>query len=119
MIGNQEAVAQRRARARRTRWARVFRPQVVSLLLIAEAPPSALDRYFYFPTVTTQDSLFREGARAILSMEPTHENKRVLLKKLQAEGTFLIDAVLHPVAGRYPIQIGGLVARVKGDGRRR
>jgi hypothetical protein len=81
-------------------------------LLIAEAPPSALDRYFYFPVVSTQDSLFREVARAVLSVEPTRENKRDLLKGLQAEGVFLIDAVAEPVEGRYTIETDRLIARV-------
>jgi hypothetical protein len=40
----------------------------VELLLVAEAPPSALDRYFYFEDVPVQDSLFRYVARAILDV---------------------------------------------------
>lgn len=47
------------ARARRERAARQYKPTKVDLLLVAEAPPSALDRYFYFPDVREQDSLFR------------------------------------------------------------
>jgi hypothetical protein len=38
----------------------------VRLLLVAEAPPAALDRYFYFEDVPRHDSLFRYVARAIL-----------------------------------------------------
>jgi hypothetical protein len=44
---------------RRARAARRYRPEKVDLLLVAEAPPSALDRYFYFEDVSEQDSLFR------------------------------------------------------------
>src|SRR5258706_1857491 len=113
MTPKEDAAARLRARSRRNRWARHFRPEKVRLLLIAEAPPSALDRYFYFPTVPTQDSLFREVARAFLSMEPTRGNKRELLKGLQEEGVFLIDTVLEPVEGRYAIEIGRLIARVR------
>jgi hypothetical protein len=108
-----KAVAARRARARRDRWARVFRPDKVRLLLIAEAPPSALDRYFYFPIVPRQDSLFREVARALLSVEPTRENKRQLLERLKGEGVFLIDAVPEPMAGQNRIDIGRLIGRVR------
>lgn len=113
MIRSREDNDRRRARARRDRWARAFRPQTVDLLLIAEAPPSVLDRYFYFPIVPTQDSLFREVARALLSEEPTRENKRDLLKALQSDGVFLIDAVQEPVEGRYSIPIGRLISRVR------
>src|SRR5205823_6407163 len=47
------------ARARRRQAAERYRPDVVDLLLVAEAPPSAPDRFFYFEHVTTHDSLFR------------------------------------------------------------
>ena len=47
------------ARRRRDRAARKYRPKQVELLLVAEAPPAALDRYFYFEDVREQDSLFR------------------------------------------------------------
>ena len=106
-------LAGRKARARRDRWARAFRPETVRLLLIAEAPPSALDRDFYFPLVPTQDSLFREVAREVLATEPTRENKRALLDGLQKEGLFLIDAVLEPVAGRYTIDLSRLITRIR------
>jgi hypothetical protein len=46
------------ARARRAEAAARYRPKAVRLLLVAEAPPSALDRYFYFEDVPEQDSLF-------------------------------------------------------------
>jgi hypothetical protein len=108
-----KAVAIRRARARRDRWARAFRPDKVLLLLIAEAPPPVLHRYLYFPIVPTRDSLFREVARAVLSAEPTRKNKRELLKRLMNHGVFLIDAVQEPVTGPYRIYVGRLIARVR------
>src|SRR5205085_734267 len=43
------------ARRRRDRAARKYQPASVELLLVAEAPPSAFDRYFYFEDVATQD----------------------------------------------------------------
>jgi hypothetical protein len=51
-----DPVAARRAREAA---AALYRPQRVRLLLVAEAPPSALNRYFYFEDVRDQDSLFR------------------------------------------------------------
>lgn len=64
-----------RARRRRDQAAKKYRPASVRLLLVPEAPPSALDRYFYFATVATQDSLFRYVTRAILKVEPTRANR--------------------------------------------
>jgi hypothetical protein len=43
--------------------------------LVAEAPPAAPDRYFYFPAVNTQDSLFRYVVRTVLHREPHRESK--------------------------------------------
>jgi hypothetical protein len=52
-----------RASRRRAQAAKKYRPAFVKLLLVAEAPPSALDRYFYFEVVATQDSLLLRRAR--------------------------------------------------------
>ncbi len=71
----------------------------MKLLLVAEAPPSALDRYFYFENVRAQDSLFRYVARSILGVEPTRENKPQLVEHLRDRGVFLIDLSEDPVDG--------------------
>src|SRR3954467_13749513 len=60
------------ARERR-RAAERYEPDVVDLLLVAEAPPSALDRFFYFEHVTTHDSLFRYVVRGILGETPSRD----------------------------------------------
>jgi hypothetical protein len=85
------------ARRRRDRAARKYLPADIKLLLVAEAPPAALDRYFYFEDVTTQDSLFRYVARVILRVEPTRSTKGELLAQLRARGVFLIDLKRDPV----------------------
>jgi hypothetical protein len=69
------------------------------LLLVAEAPPSDLDRYFYFPVVQSQDALFRYVARSLLGLEPTRTNKRSLLDELRDERVYLIDLSPEPLAG--------------------
>jgi hypothetical protein len=84
------------ARARRDRAARQYKPKKVDLLLIAEAPPSALDRYFYFDDVREQDSLFRHVCRALLAREPTREGKADLLAGLRDRAVFLIDLQEEP-----------------------
>jgi hypothetical protein len=68
-----------------------YRPEVVELLLIAEAPPSSLDRYFYFEDVPDQDSLFRHVVRAVLAIEPSRAGKASELRRLSDRGVFLID----------------------------
>jgi len=85
------------ARRRRARAARKYKPTRVKLLLVAEAPPAALDRYFYFEKVPRQDSLFRYVVRSILGVESTRENKPQLLARLRNEGVFLIDLKTDPI----------------------
>jgi hypothetical protein len=106
--GVQDGPLRANARRRRDSWARRFRPQDVSLLLVAEAPPSELDRYFYFPAVRSQDALFRYVARSLTGIEPTRTNKRSLLERLCEERVYLIDLSQEPLAG------GDLVAYVPG-----
>lgn len=101
-------------RQRRAAAAERYRPDKVRLLLVAQAPPAADDRYFYFTDVATQDSLFRSVARAILpNTEPTRSNKASLLTELRDRGVFLIDLKPDPVDGsplsRY---LPALVARI-------
>lgn len=102
------------ARRRRDRAARKYLPADIKLLLVAEAPPAALDRYFYFEDVTTQDSLFRYVARAILRVEPIRSTKPALLAQLQACGVFLIDVKRDPV-GAQPLadEIPQLLRRIR------
>lgn len=84
-------------RSRRAQAAERYRPDRIRLLLIAEAPPTDLDRYFYFHEVNAHDSLFRNVARSLLGVEPTRENKSELLAQLQQHGVFLIDLKPDPV----------------------
>src|SRR5436190_1713336 len=94
-----QPLSARRARQRRYRAARRFRPETVRLLLVAEAPPASLDRYFYFTDVRAHDSLFRHVASEILRREPSRENKAELLRLLRDAGVFLIDLKLDPTDG--------------------
>lgn len=101
------------ARRRRDRAARKYRPDHIKLLLLAEAPPSALNRYFYFEHVPSQDSLFRYVTRVLLGVEPTRSTKRDLLAQLQLEGVFLIDLKQDPVDARPLVsEIPYLVRRI-------
>jgi hypothetical protein len=102
------------SRRRRDRASRKYRPAEVKLLLVAEAPPAALDRYFYFEDVRIQDALFRYVVRAILKRDPTRETKRGDLAALRNQGVFLIDLKQEP-RDDSPLasEVPGLIRRVK------
>lgn len=101
-------------RQRRAAAAERYRPDRVRLLLVGQAPPAVDDRYFYFTDVSTQDSLFRSVARAILpNTEPTRSNKASLLARLRDRGVFLIDLKPDPVDGSdLSPYVPALVARI-------
>ena len=103
--------ARRRRRAAAARW----RPERIDLLLVAEAPPSALDRYFYFEDVATHDSLFRHVVEAVLGEKPTRD-KAAHLDALRERGVFLIDLCIDPFDDRreaIPRCVSGLLRRVR------
>jgi hypothetical protein len=102
----------KRARARREREAARYRPREVDLLLVAEAPPRALDRYFFFDDVRKHDPLFRYVCRGVLGREPTREAKAELLGELRDRGVFLIDLQEEPKDGTALQEfVPGLVER--------
>jgi hypothetical protein len=86
----------RHARQRRDAAAARYKPEKVELLLVAEAPPCAPDRYFYFEDVPDQDSLFRHVVRAVLALEPSRTAKHDQLRSLADRGVFLIDLKPDP-----------------------
>jgi hypothetical protein len=56
--------------------ARKYIPKRVDLLLVAEAPPAADDRYFYFEHVHSDDWLFLGVAEVLLGEKPGRATKR-------------------------------------------
>jgi hypothetical protein len=103
----------RAARRRRERWAQRYRPREIDLLLLAEGPPAALDRYFYFPDVPSHDSLFREVAAELVGGPRTRLDKGEQLNALKERGVFLIDAVQMPVADELAVNIPRLASRIR------
>jgi hypothetical protein len=83
-------------------------------LLVSEAPPSALDRYFYFVDVTTQDSLFRHVVEATFGERPTRD-KLPWLDALKTAGYFLIHVSPDPFDDRdvLPPLLPALARRCK------
>jgi len=86
-------------RARRQRAAAKYRPSDVRVLLVAEGPPAADDRYFYFEDVASHDWLFLGVTQVLLGRKPGRWEKAACLKELQEMGVFLIDLKLDPVDG--------------------
>jgi hypothetical protein len=86
----------RQARRRRDAAAARYKPKTVEPLLVGEAPPTVLDRYFYFEHVPDQDSLFRHVVRAVLTTEPSRSAKRDQPRCLADRGAFLIDLKPEP-----------------------
>ena len=83
---------------------RKYLPEKVTMLLVGEAPPDALDRFFYYENVKDKDFLFI-GVMKILESEsvishyinmgrPTNEKRR-LLESFKSKGYYLMD--LSPV----------------------
>ena len=76
-----------------------YKPSHISTLLITEAPPCNLDRYFYFEEVKKQDSLFLEIMGVLypdkkgryLKSGRRKENKEELLEMFKEDGYLLLD----------------------------
>jgi hypothetical protein len=104
-----------RAATRRREAAERYRPDPIETLLVVEAPPSALDRYFYFENVLTHDSLFRYVVRAVLDETPSRD-KAPYLDELRQRGVFLVDLCEDPFSDRreaLPCHVPGLVERCR------
>jgi hypothetical protein len=102
-------------RTRRAQAALKYKPPGVKILLVAEAPPASLERYFYFENVQAHDALFRYVARGVLGTEPTRANKPEFLAKLRDAGVFLIDVSPDPIAPQMALGqfVPDLVERAK------
>jgi hypothetical protein len=100
------------ARRRRERAAERYRPARIDTLLVSEAPPSALDRFFYFEDVAEHDSLFRHVVQAVLGEKPTRD-KAPYLEELREKGWFLVHVSEDPFRDRavLPPLLPDLLAR--------
>ena len=68
-------------------------------LLVSEAPPSSLDRYFYFLDVGIHDALFRHVVEAAFGERPSRD-KLPWLDALKSAGYFLIHVSPDPFDDR-------------------
>ncbi len=81
-----------------------YKPEKVKVLFIAEAPPCAEERYFYFGDVFEKDSLWVELTKALYrnefgktSTSAERKRKGSWLQRFCEDGYYLIDAVETPV----------------------
>jgi hypothetical protein len=81
-----------------------YRPEHVQLLLIGESAPdpdAAQPHFFYAPTLTAADNLFRGAVLALYDHRfprgSAGSSKAPWLERLKADGVFLIDLVPFPV----------------------
>lgn len=97
----------------RERAASKYRPDHIRLLLVAEAPPAAPDRYFYFEDVPTQDSLFRYIVRTVLGEASTRDRKAEHLQLLKSRAVYLVDLKTSPKDAGEDLSpyVAGLVDR--------
>jgi hypothetical protein len=97
----------RDAAARRQSAASRYQPEAVRLLLVAETPPTALDRYFYFDDVSSHDGLFRYVTKLVLGATADRGDKSAALARLRDEGVFLIDTKPDPYDTRPLSDLAG------------
>jgi hypothetical protein len=83
-----------------------YKPEIVNYLLVAEAPPDSLERFFYYKNVRKHDYLFLGVAQALypdikeqfLLSRRSSEIKNSILQKFQNEGFYLIDLSELPLS---------------------
>jgi hypothetical protein len=82
-----------------------YKPRDIKTLIIAEAPPCTLERFFYFEEVSRQDSLFLE-IMGVLYPEEKEEylrskrepsKKEGLLERFREDGFWLLDLAEVPI----------------------
>gem|GEM_PF-614218 len=101
-----------------------YKPESVKYLLIAEAAPDSIDRFFYYENVSQHDYLFLGVAQALypelkekfLSSGRSKSIKTSILKTLQENGYYLLDLSELPLSlmtGDLISQLPTLVKNIK------
>lgn len=101
-----------------------YKPEKVKYLLIAEAPPNSLERFFYYDNVREHDYLFLGIAEALypklkkqyLLNRRNNEIKNSILRKFQQEGFYLLDLSELPLSlinTNLRSQLPNLIERIK------
>lgn len=101
-----------------------YKPDKVKYLLVAEAPPDNIERFFYYENVRQHDYLFLGVVEALypdLKKEYLESNrdskiKRSILLKLKADGFYLLDLAELPLSllkSSLSSQLPSLLDRIK------
>lgn len=97
--------------------AKKYQPEKVELLLVAEAPPCTLDRYFYFEDVDQHDWLFRYVWEGLVGEKPDRRDKPRHLAALRDAGVFMIDLheenISQPSLADLRPKVPGLIDRCR------
>lgn len=83
-----------------------YKPEIVKYLLVAEAPPDSLERFFYYDNVRQYDYLFLGVAEALypslkeqfILSGRSSELKHNILQTLQKDGFYLLDVSELPLS---------------------
>lgn len=84
-----------------------YKPEIIKLLFVAEAPPETTERFFYYEKVKDNDWLYIAVVKALCMCEDydvkkIRANKMKILQLLQQDGIFLMD--LSPVPLKWGIK---------------
>jgi hypothetical protein len=101
-----------------------YRPGVIKYLLVAEAPPNSLDRFFYYENVKESDwlflgvmqSLYPQDKNTYIQQKRKIDLKKNLLQKFKQDGFYLIDILDIPLSyyhGDLSDKINGLIYKIK------
>ena len=82
-----------------------YKPSNIKCLLIAEAPPNSLDRFFYYDDVREHDWLFLGVTEVLypdlkknyLDLKRPKSLKKKILKEFRIEGYYLMDLLEIPI----------------------
>ena len=101
-----------------------YKPDNIKYLLIAEAPPDSIERFFYFQDVRQHDYLFLGVAQALypelkdkfIASRRNSEIKNSILLKFKADGFYLLDLSELPLSlktGDLSSQLPNLIEKIK------
>jgi len=104
----------------------VYKPERIKYLLVAEAAPDTLDRFFYYLDVFKHDDLFLGISNVLFpNLKEQHLIKRrlrnssvkqLILEQFKKEGFYLLDLSELPVSilsGSLSTQVPSLIKRLK------
>jgi hypothetical protein len=91
-----------------------YKPDEIKCLFVAEAPPAASDRFFYFEDVSEQDSLYLEMMKVLFEdvtelpfgdgsltfqtdVSEYRQKKAEYLQRFKGKGYFLVDNLDYPM----------------------